>query len=178
MQKVAIIVGTTRTGRKSPLVAKYFLNNLPTSSDIIYEIIDIASFDLPFLDEESLPQTGIYTHEKTKKWSKKISEYAGFILLVPQYNWGYPASLKNALDLLYNEWQGKPTCLVTFGGHGGSQAQIAMRLVLQGLKMPILSVAPMLTLDPKDDDHTTLAKLVAYDHLLPTIDTEFRRYLQ
>lgn len=65
-----------------------------------------------------MPQTGTYHHETTKRWSEKIATYAGFIFIVPQYNWGYPAVLKNALDYLYREWQGKPACLVTFGGHG------------------------------------------------------------
>lgn len=85
--------------------------------------------------------------------------------------------MKNALDYLYREWQGKPACLVTFGGHGGSQAQIALRLVMQGLKMPVLSVAPMITLSPSASQSEALNTLVAYEPLLPALEAEFKRYL-
>ena len=147
MKKIGIIIGSTRPGRRSSLIAEWFAKNLP-QAELTYDIIDLADFDLPFLDESEIPQTSTYHHETTKRWSEKIATYAGFIFIVPQYNWRYPAVLKNALDYLYREWQDKPACLVTFGGHGGSRAQIALRLVMQGLKMPVLSVAPMITLSP------------------------------
>lgn len=176
MKKIGIIIGSTRPGRRSPLIAEWFAKNLP-QAELTYDIIDLADFDLPFLDESEMPQTGTYHHETTKRWSEKIATYAGFIFIVPQYNWGYPAVLKNALDYLYREWQGKPACLVTFGGHGGSQAQIALRLVMQGLKMPVLSVAPMITLSPSASQSETLNTLVAYEPLLPALEAEFKRYL-
>lgn len=176
MKKIGIIIGSTRPGRRSPLIAEWFAKNLP-QADLTYDIIDLADFDLPFLDESEMPQTGTYQHETTKRWSEKIAAYAGFIFIVPQYNWGYPAVLKNALDYLYREWQGKPACLVTFGGHGGSQAQITLRLVMQGLKMPVLSVAPMITLAPSASPAEALAVLSAYEPLLPALATEFKRYL-
>lgn len=176
MKKIGIIIGSTRPRRRSPLIAEWFAKNLP-QAELTYDIIDLADFDLPFLDESEMPQTGTYQHETTKRWSEKIATYAGFIFIVPQYNWGYPAVLKNALDYLYREWQGKPACLVTFGGHGGSQAQIALRLVMQGLKMPVLSVAPMITLAPSASPAEALAVLSAYEPLLPALATEFKRYL-
>lgn len=176
MKKIGIIIGSTRPGRRSPLIAEWFAKNLPQAK-LTYDIIDLADFDLPFLDESEMPQTGTYHHETTKRWSEKIATYAGFIFIVPQYNWGYPAVLKNALDYLYCEWQGKPACLVTFGGHGGSQAQIALRLVMQGLKMPVLSVAPMITLSPSASQSESLNTLVAYEPLLPALEAEFNRYL-
>ncbi len=176
MKKIGIIIGSTRPGRRSPLIAEWFAKNLP-QAELTYDIIDLADFDLPFLDESEMPQTGTYHHETTKRWSEKIATYAGFIFIVPQYNWGYPAVLKNALDYLYREWQGKPACLVTFGGHGGSQAQIALRLVMQGLKMPVLSVAPMITLSPSASQSEALNALIAYEPLLPALESEFKRYL-
>ena len=39
-----------------------------------------------------------------------------------QYNWGYPASLKNALDYLFPEWNGKPAGIISYGGRGGGKA--------------------------------------------------------
>lgn len=176
MKKIGIIIGSTRPGRRSPLIAEWFAKNLP-QTEFTYDVIDLADFDLPFLDESDMPQNGTYQHDTTKRWSEKIATYAGFIFIVPQYNWGYPAVLKNALDYLYREWQGKPACLVTFGGHGGSQAQIALRLVMQGLKMPVLSVAPMITLSPSASPTEALTTLGAYEPLLPALVAEFKRYL-
>jgi NAD(P)H-dependent FMN reductase len=58
------------------------------------------------------------------------------VIVTPQYNWGYPGPLKNALDHLYHEWNAKPVLLVTFGGHGGSKAAAQLEQVLTGgLKM-------------------------------------------
>lgn len=176
MKKIGIIIGSTRPNRRSPLIAEWFAQNLPTG-ELNYELIDLADFPLPFLAESEMPQTGNYQHEATRNWSQKIASYAGFIFIVPQYNWGYPAVLKNALDYLYLEWQQKPACLVTFGGHGGSQAQLALRLVMQGLKMPVLSVAPMIQLAPSASEAEALATLASYQHLLPALDAEFKRYL-
>lgn len=176
MKKIGIIISSTRPGRRSPSIAEWFAKNLP-QAELTYDIIDLADFDLPFLDESEMPQTGTYQHEKTKRWSEKIAAYAGFIFIVPQYNWGYPAVLKNALDYLYREWQGKPACLVTFGGHGGSQVQIALRLVMQGLKMPVLSVAPMITLSPSASPSEALKTLSTYEPLLPALAAEFKRSL-
>lgn len=77
---------------------------------------------LPFLNEEKLPALGQYTHSYTKSWSSLINSYDGIILLFPQDNSGYLASLKNALDYLGKEWDNKPISMVTYGGHGGPQA--------------------------------------------------------
>lgn len=94
---------------------------------------------------------------------------------MPQYNWGYPAVLKNALDYLYQEWQGKPACLVSFGGHGGTQVQLALRLVFQGLKMPVTAVALQISLAPSASEAEALEVLEAYRPLLPALATEFLR---
>ena len=176
MKKIGIIIGSTRPTRRSPMIAQWFYENLPTD-ELEFELIDLATFDLPFLDEKALPQTMQYEHKKTKLWSQTIQSLDGFIFIVPQYNWGYPAVLKNALDYLYQEWANKPACLVTFGGHGGTQDQIALRLVMQGLKMPTLAVAPQITLAPSASTEETLAILETYRPLLPAITADFNRLL-
>ena len=85
-EKIGIIIGSTRPGRRSSLIAEWFAKNLP-QAELTYDIIDLADFDLPFLDESEIPQTSTYHHETTKRWSEKIATYAGFIFIVPQYNW-------------------------------------------------------------------------------------------
>jgi len=68
------------------------------------------------------------------------------VFVTPQYNWGYPAALKNALDHLYSEWAGKPAMIVTYGGHGGGRCAAQLRQVLEGLHMQPLATMPALVL--------------------------------
>lgn len=174
MKKIGIIIGSTRPGRKSPLIAEWFYANF-SHPELNFEVIDLKDHPLPFLDEPQMPQTGIYTKQATKAWSQTIAALDGFIFIVPQYNWGYPAVLKNALDYLYQEWQGKPACLVSFGEHGGTQVQLALRLVFQGLKMPVTAVAPQISLAPSASEAEALETLEAYRPLLPALAIEFLR---
>jgi NAD(P)H-dependent FMN reductase len=131
---IGIIVGSNRPNRVSPSIAKW-LNDAMQRDGLKLSIIDLAEINLPFLDEPGIPARGNYQNEHTKAWSKLIQSYDGFVLLFPQYNWGYPAVLKNALDYLYVEWGGKPVSIMPFGHHGGFQAMLAMNLVTKGLHM-------------------------------------------
>jgi NAD(P)H-dependent FMN reductase len=69
------------------------------------------------------------------RWSELVRSYDGFVFVFPQYNWGYPAVLKNALDFLHHEWADKPVGLVTYGSRGGGLAAAQLRQVLRGLHM-------------------------------------------
>ena len=104
---------------------------------------------------------GQYTHSYTKSWSSLINSYDGIILLFPQDNSDYPASLKNALDYLGKEWDNKPISMVTYGGHGGPQAQIAMKL----------------SLNPTDNKDLYLSKLHTYDFEAKLLRQEFEYVL-
>jgi len=77
-----------------------------------------------------------YASLSTRQWSAFIASCAGIIILTPQFNWGYPGELKNALDHLYWEWRDKPVMLATYGGHGGVKCAAQLKEVLEGgLKM-------------------------------------------
>jgi NAD(P)H-dependent FMN reductase len=104
-------------------------------SPFTYEVVDLARVAPPFLDEPLKAALGQYQHEHTKAWSRTVESYDGFILVFPQYNWGYPAPLKNALDFLYHEWVGKPVSYVTYGSRGGNKGAEQIQGVLQGFKM-------------------------------------------
>jgi NAD(P)H-dependent FMN reductase len=108
------------------------------SSPLTYELVDLAAVRLPFLDEPRMAALQQYEHEHTRAWSRLVSSYAGFFFVFPQYNWGYPAALKNALDFLYYEWRGKPASFLTYGTHGGSKAAGQFSVVLHGLQMQVL----------------------------------------
>ncbi len=95
------------------------------------------------MDEEpGIPAIDNYAFEHTRAWSRKIAEANAFVFVTPQYNWGYPAPLKNALDHLYKEWAGKPAMIVTYGGHGGGKCGRQLAQVLNGLKMRPIAIRP------------------------------------
>ncbi|KAA1469151.1 flavo protein [Dentipellis sp. KUC8613] len=80
-----------------------------------------------------------YGNEPTREWSTFVSSCDAFVIVTPQYNWGYPGELKNALDHLYWEWRGKNVVLVTYGGHGGGRCAEQLKMVLEGgLKMRVV----------------------------------------
>lgn len=133
--RIGVLIGSTRPTRICPRIARWVVGAVAGGSDLVYELVDLADAGLPMLDEPLMAALGEYQHPHTKAWSATISRFDGFVLVFPQYNWGYPAVLKNALDFLYHEWRGKPVSFVTYGTHGGSRAAEQIRGVLAGLKM-------------------------------------------
>lgn len=177
MKKVGIIIGSTRPGRRSKQVADWLQKQLTENDKVEFDEIDLRTVKLPFLDESGLPALGQYKHSHTREWSKLISNYDGFIFVFPQYNWGYPAVLKNALDYLSKEWKNKPVSLVTFGAHGGTQAQIAMRLVINGFHMKQLATNLQLEFSPADSIAEVDRILHTYDSVAQLLRIEFEEKL-
>jgi len=138
---IGIIVGTNRPTRIGRGIAEWVQRNMQHDG-LNLELIDLAEINLPFLDEPEIPAHHHYTKDHTKAWSELISKYDGFVLVFPQYNWGYPAVLKNAMDYLFDEWAHKPISLMCYGGHGGFQGLLAMKLVTQGLDMYNMATNP------------------------------------
>jgi NAD(P)H-dependent FMN reductase len=151
--RVAVVIGSTRPTRICADIARWVLDAAQQDSPLHYELIDLKDIDLPFLDEPLMAALGRYEHEHTRIWSRLVSSYDGFVFVFPQYNWGYPAVLKNALDFLYHEWGGKPASFLTYGTRGGSQAAAQFATVLQGLHMRVLDhVGAVITEDDVNDD--------------------------
>lgn len=150
---VGVIIGSTRPDRICADIADWFLRVVRPNTVLRYDLIDLAEVNLPFLDEPMMASTGIYTHEHTRAWSERVSSYDAFVFVFPQYNWGYPAVLKNALDFLYAEWAGKAAGIVTYGTHGGGKAALQLRTVLQGLHMTSIETDVKLSIPghAKDD---------------------------
>lgn len=140
MPRVGIIVGSQREPRAGLQIAIFVQNTLrELQNHVELQIIDLAVWNLPLYNEPGIPShissPEDYKHEPTRRWSSEIASYQAFIFVTPQYNWGYPASLKNAIDYLFNEWKGKPAMIVSYGGHGGGRAAGQLKQVCDGLRM-------------------------------------------
>lgn len=136
MHHLKIITSTTRQGRKGPIIAKWINALAIESGKFDVELLDLAEINLPFLDEPNHPRLQQYQHEHTKKWSATINAADAFIIVLSEYNFGFPAPIKNALDYLFNEWKHKPVALVSYGGvSGGLRSTQMLKQVLTALNM-------------------------------------------
>jgi NAD(P)H-dependent FMN reductase len=143
--KIQLIIGSTRPGRVGPQIADWIVANLPERAETEYEIVDVVAQKLPLFDEPVHPSMNQYAHNHTKAWSDKIKEADAYIFLTPEYNAGYPASLKNAVDYLFHEWTAKPVLIVSYGVQGGTGASAQLRQVAERLKMQVTPLSPALT---------------------------------
>jgi NAD(P)H-dependent FMN reductase len=149
MKLIQVIVGSMRPTRIGDQVTDWLLEVIGPKEGLNFEIVDLSDWPLPLADEPGLPSDGDYIHEHTKAWSRKIAAADGYVFVTPQYNWGYPAALKNALDHLYNEWNGKPAAIVSYAHRGGGKAAGQLRQVLEGLHMRSAATMPAIAF--KDD---------------------------
>ncbi len=135
---IGIILGSTREGRSSDKIAKNLKEIANKRDDIVTEIIDLKDYNLPFFNEATPPASREkITDLAIKKWSEKIREMDAFVIVLPEYNSGYPGVLKNAMDSLYKEWNNKPVGFVGYsGGPSGATSAISqMRQVAQAFQM-------------------------------------------
>jgi NAD(P)H-dependent FMN reductase len=142
-----IILGTTRHGRTSDKIGALLKGMIEQRTDVEVEVLDLRDFNLPFLNDEVAPayRTAI-TDPVVQKWADAIAQAQAFIIVVPEYNAGYPGVLKNALDTLYKEWNGKAVAFVGYSGGatGGNSAIAQLRTVTDALKMD--SIAQTITI--------------------------------
>lgn len=143
---VLVIMGSVRPRRHCPTLAAWIAGIGQAETGLAFELVDLAAWPLPMDDEPDIPATGTYLQPHTKAWSEKIAQAAAFVFVSPQYNWGYPAALKNAIDHCCREWHGKPLLIVTYGGHGGGKCAAQLKQVAEGLDMRLVPTMPALTL--------------------------------
>ena len=128
---IYIIVGSVREGRTAIKVANWVLQATTELAlkDIQTEIIDLKEWDLPLFAGAHPPASGIYDQPKQQQWADKIAQAQAFILISPEYNHGYSPALKNALDYLGKEWQGKSAAYIGYGSTNGSRSIDQIRQV-------------------------------------------------
>ena len=135
MLRIGIIVGSTRPGRNGLQVGQWVLREASGRQDAEYELVDVADFHLPLLDEPIPPSMGQYTKEHTKAWAEKIASFDGFVFITAEYNHGPGAALKNAIDFVYREWNNKAAGFVGYGSAGGARAIEHLRGVMAELQV-------------------------------------------
>lgn len=133
--RIGVLVGSTRPGRKAPLVAQWVVQAaraLPAVAEkgVVLEVVDLAETHLPLLDEAMPAAFGAYEHEHTRAWSQTVARFDAFVIVTPEYNHSVPGVLKNAIDYLYAEWSFAPVGLVGFGLTGGVRAVEHLRQVM------------------------------------------------
>jgi NAD(P)H-dependent FMN reductase len=139
--KIKVIIGSTRQNRFSDKPAYWIYTEAKKKADEV-EILDLRDYPMPFFNEPVSPAMsgGKYSNEIVNKWSEKIMDDDAFIIVSPEYNHGYPAVLKNALDSIFLEWNRKAVGFVSYGNAGGARSVEQLRQVVIELQMvPIRS---------------------------------------
>ena len=126
----------TRPGRVGSAVADWIIDRARARGDFEVEVADLAVVNLPIFDEPDHPRLRRYTHQHTKDWSEIVDRSDAFVFVIPEYNYGFNAATKNAIDYLHQEWLNKPAGIVSYGGvAAGTRAAQMLKQVLSALKI-------------------------------------------
>ncbi len=137
MIKIAIIIGSTRQDRFSEKPAHWVFEETGKREGVEAELLDLRDYPLPFFNEPVSPSDmkEPYSDAVARAWVEKIGQADAFIIVTPEYNHGYPAVLKNALDYPPTQWHNKPVGFVSYGGVAGVRSVEQLRQVSVELQM-------------------------------------------
>ncbi len=141
MKNIYVILGSTRNGRNGEKVLSWVKAQLANQkhAGVKFEFVDLKDWPIPFVEYHMPPLMGEYPEGIVTKWAKFIEKADGFLIVTPEYNHGYPAVLKNALDVISKEWNDKPVSFVSYGAMaGGARAVEQLRQVVSILRMQAL----------------------------------------
>ncbi|MFE6996635.1 NADPH-dependent FMN reductase [Microbacterium sp. NPDC057659] len=162
--RISIIVGSARPVRIGRQLADSIAEVLRGSTSADVRILDLREIDLPMLDEPLMAGMNQYANPHTLAWAEEIRASDAIVFLTPQYNAGYPAALKNAIDYIFAEWQDRPAAIISYGGHGGPKAAKQLREVLEFIRMDLTDEQPQLVI--QREDYTTDWHLGAPDAVI------------
>ncbi|MQA10273.1 MAG: NADPH-dependent FMN reductase [Pseudonocardiaceae bacterium] len=140
MIRIAIVIGSTRPVRRTEVAARWVAeaagrHPAVATGEVTFEVVDVAEYDLPLLDEDLPALFGEYRNPHTQRWAATVRSFDGFVFVTPEYNHSFPAALKNAIDYLFAEWNDKAAGFVSHGVHGGTRAVEHLRLALAEMKV-------------------------------------------
>jgi NAD(P)H-dependent FMN reductase len=139
MPRLQVIVASTRPTRVGLAVGEWFHGRAQEHGAFELDWVDLAELGLPFMDEPRHPRMRDYEHDHTKEWSRRVDDADAFVMVFPEYNHGFNAPLKNAIDFLHHEWHHKPVGLVSYGGvaAGTRAAQMLKQVLLAQRMVPV-----------------------------------------
>ena len=136
MPRLDIVIASTRPSRVGGLIADWTVDAATRHGGFEVELVDLAELDLPLLDEPHHPRLADYQHEHTRRWSEQAAGADAFVFVTPEYNYGAPPALVNALDYLFGEWQYAPVGFVSYGGvSAGTRSVQMLKQIVTTLKM-------------------------------------------
>lgn len=160
LSKLLIIVASTRPNNVGRPMGDWFAGETRDHGGFAeVEIADLGELDLPLMNEPHHPKLGQYVHQHTRDWSATVASADAFVFVMPEYNYGYNAPLKNAVDYLHHEWHYKPVGFVSYGGvSAGTRAVQMIKQVVTTLRMtPVFEAVsvPFVTQFVNDDRTVT-----------------------
>lgn len=129
---ILVVLASTREGRQGEKVARWIFGLASQRTEFTSELVDLKEWPLPFYESAKLPIMAEkdYPTELERRWVEKVGGADGFIFVTPEYNHGYNARLKNAIDYVYAGWNAKPLAITSYGGTaGGVRAAIQLHEV-------------------------------------------------
>jgi len=169
MVRIAVIIGSTRPGRMGDQVGRWVYELARQRNDAEFELVDVADYNLPLLDEPVPPARGQYSKEHTKRWAAKIDSFDGYVFVTAEYNHGIPGALKNALDFLFAEWNNKAAGFVGYGSAGGTRAVESLRLVMGELMIADVRAQVALSLFTDFENFTTFKPAPHHERSLANV---------
>jgi NAD(P)H-dependent FMN reductase len=134
--RIQVILGTSREGRFGEKAAGWVMDRIRARRDLRAEPVDIRDYPMPFFEQAVAPAYGHRDYPpEVARWAGKIEQADGYLIVTAEYNHGYPAILKNALDQVFPEMNRKPVAFVGYGNTGGARAIEQLRLVAVELEM-------------------------------------------
>lgn len=138
--KLLVVLASVREGRAGAQVADWFFDQAKQNELVEVELVDLKDVDLPYILPAVSPsniENSEYDNAEDRAWAEIINSADAVAFVSPEYNHGYPASLKNAIDHLYGEWKGKPVAFIGYGASGAPFAYQAFKLVADQVKMNV-----------------------------------------
>ena len=180
MLKLHVIIASTRPGRVGPAIGNWFHEFALKHGTFEVELVDLAEVNLPLLDEAAHPMQQKYEHEHTKRWSASVDAADAFVFVTPEYNFSSPASLVNALDYLYIEWNYKPVAFVSYGGQSGGIRSVQMTKQIAGtLKMvPIVEAVAIPFFSEHLDEQRAFVATASHEKAAGNMLTELLRWAE
>jgi NAD(P)H-dependent FMN reductase len=163
---IGVITGTTREGRFSERVAHWVVDHLRARGDLDLELVDLREYPLPFFDAPAPARTlRDYQREDVARLGRALDRADGFIVLTGEYNHGYPAVLKNAMDWTFVEWRRKPITFVGWGNVGGARAieqlrEVAVEFEMAPLRHAVHILPDVMIRARQASDETDLSEFV------------------